>query len=95
MRKCPNCNAGLSFWNFATPRLSGSLTCANCSADIRLSGPASFIIGAALLVASYGVYAAIEGNLLEALVLLPLSLFAIFAQYRFAELSVEQETQTR
>ena len=95
MKKCPNCNVGLSFWNFATPRLSNSLTCPNCSADIRLGGAASFVIGAALLVASYGVYAAIDGNLVEGLVLLPLSLLAIFAQYRFAELSIEQETEMR
>ena len=90
MKRCPNCDTELGFRDFATPRLSESLICKNCSAVLKFSGAISFGIGVALLLISYGVYTAIQRNFLEGLLLLPVGLVAIFAQYRFAKLSVEE-----
>ena len=95
MKRCPSCDTKLGFWDFAKPRLSESLTCRSCSAVLKFSGAIAFGIGLALLLTSYGVYTVIQGNFLEGLVLLPVGLIAIFAQYRFAKLSVEAGQQMR
>jgi uncharacterized ion transporter superfamily protein YfcC len=62
------------------------MRCPACSAELRLRGFFAWSGEIAALVASFAIYGAIKGNVLESLAALPVMLVIFFMQYRFASI---------
>lgn len=88
MRHCPNCSSPITFLVFAYPRLSHTFTCPICRSRIKTGGIAAWISEAVLLFISFGVYSAVTGNWMQALVMLPIALVATYLEYRSVNLTL-------
>jgi hypothetical protein len=88
MTACPNCRSRIGFSAFARPRFSNSFKCPTCSAELKLRDP--FVWGAELaaLLISFGVYRAVNGNLRELLLMVPIGIAIMVVQYRFVRIEV-------
>jgi uncharacterized protein (DUF983 family) len=91
-KSCPHCGAEVPRSAFLKPRLGSSSACVNCGTGLRFEGPLPFVLEIAWLVAAFGIYSLIEGNLLEATVAVPVAIVVTFLQYRFGRIRARSAT---
>lgn len=87
-RLCPNCAAELSPSLFLVPRFAHQYRCPSCRSRLGFTGIFSWGLEAILLLLSYAIYRLVNGNLAEALVVIPIALLFVVLEYRFARIKV-------
>lgn len=87
-RHCPRCAAKLSPSVFLLPKFMRSPTCPSCKSQIEYAGVFSWGIEIGYLLISYGIYRLIEGNLSQALVVIPIAIVFMIFEYHFARIKI-------
>lgn len=89
-RRCPRCAETISPVALMLPKHITQSQCPSCGARIEFSGPLSWGIAIVALLISYGIYSAIQGNLAQLLVMLPIAVALTLVEYFLAPISVTE-----
>lgn len=87
-RYCPHCSVKVGARFFLFPKSIFRYRCPSCDLKLAFTGPFAWGLDAAYLLLSFAIYGLIEGNFIQALVILPVALLITMLQYYLAPIKV-------